>query len=50
MSRNKRDAERSKKLTLKLSAEDESKLKEWSKAYPDKPSFPETAHRLLESS
>jgi hypothetical protein len=38
---------RSQKLTIAISAEDEQKLKSWSKAYPDAPSLPETVHRLL---
>lgn len=35
-------------VSFKLSADEEKKLKEWSRAYPDEPTPGETAHRLLQ--
>jgi hypothetical protein len=35
-------------VSVKVSADERKKLKEWARAYPDKPGLGETAHRLLQ--
>ena len=35
-------------ITLRVTGDEEERLKDLQRAYPDKPSLPETAHRVLE--
>lgn len=44
----KKKAQRPRSVSIKLSSDEEKKLKEWSRAYPDGPCLGETAHRLLQ--